>query len=44
MAPVVLTTVVAMSEQAIRNFINGEYVEATTDSSFELLDPATEKT
>jgi len=43
MAPVVLTTVGAMSEQAIRNFINGEYVEATADSSFELLDPATEK-
>jgi betaine-aldehyde dehydrogenase len=33
-----------MSEQVIRNFINGEYVEATADSSFELLDPATEAT
>jgi betaine-aldehyde dehydrogenase len=33
-----------MSERTIRNFINGEYVEATADSSFELLDPATEKT
>jgi betaine-aldehyde dehydrogenase len=33
-----------MSEQVIRNFINGDYVEATADSSFELLDPATEVT
>jgi betaine-aldehyde dehydrogenase len=33
-----------MSEQAIRNFINGEYVDATAESSFELIDPATEKT
>ena len=33
-----------MSERTIRNFINGEYVEATGDSSFELLDPATEDT
>jgi betaine-aldehyde dehydrogenase len=33
-----------MSERTIRNFINGEYVEATADSSFELLDPATEDT
>jgi betaine-aldehyde dehydrogenase len=33
-----------MTEQVIRNFINGEYVEATAESSFELLDPATEKT
>ncbi len=31
-----------MSERTIRNFINGEYVEATADSTFELLDPATE--
>jgi betaine-aldehyde dehydrogenase len=31
-----------MSEKAIRNFINGEYVAATADSSFELIDPATE--
>jgi betaine-aldehyde dehydrogenase len=31
-----------MSERTIRNFINGEYVEATAESSFELLDPATE--
>jgi betaine-aldehyde dehydrogenase len=31
-----------MSEQAIRNFINGEYVEASADASFELVDPATE--
>src|ERR1700712_3053676 len=40
----VLSTVDGMSEQVIRNFINGEYVEASADSSFELLDPATEKT
>jgi betaine-aldehyde dehydrogenase len=33
-----------MSERTIRNFINGAYVEATADSSFELLDPATEAT
>src|ERR1700712_3212649 len=38
----VLSTVDGMSEQVIRNFINGEYVEASADSSFELLDPATE--
>ena len=44
MAERVLTTVDAMSEQAIRNFINGEYVDATAESSFELIDPATEKT
>jgi betaine-aldehyde dehydrogenase len=31
-----------MSERTIRNFINGEYVDARADSSFELLDPATE--
>jgi betaine-aldehyde dehydrogenase len=31
-----------MSERTIQNFINGEYVAATTDSSFDLLDPATE--
>jgi betaine-aldehyde dehydrogenase len=31
-----------MSDRTIRNFINGEYVDATADSSFELLDPATE--
>jgi betaine-aldehyde dehydrogenase len=31
-----------MSERTIRNFINGEYVEATAQTSFELLDPATE--
>ena len=31
-----------MSAGTIRNFINGEYVEASSDGSFELLDPATE--
>src|SRR6195952_3205330 len=40
----VLSTVDGMSEQVIRNFINGEYVEASADSSFELLDPSTELT
>jgi betaine-aldehyde dehydrogenase len=33
-----------MSTTPIRNFINGEYVSATSDESFELLDPATEAT
>jgi betaine-aldehyde dehydrogenase len=33
-----------MSERTIRNFINGEYVDATADSSFDLIDPATEAT
>jgi betaine-aldehyde dehydrogenase len=33
-----------MSDPTIRNFINGDYVDATADSSFDLLDPATETT
>ena len=33
-----------MNAGTIRNFINGEYVEATADSDFDLLDPATEQT
>lgn len=32
----------ARSQGSIRNFINGEYVAARTDSSFDLVDPATE--
>jgi betaine-aldehyde dehydrogenase len=31
-----------MSEREIRNFINGEYVDAQADSSFDVIDPATE--
>jgi len=31
-----------MSAAPIRNFINGDYVAATSDESFDLLDPATE--
>jgi betaine-aldehyde dehydrogenase len=33
-----------MSTAEIRNFINGEYVAPAADSSFELIDPATEAT
>ncbi len=33
-----------MSAAPIRNFINGEFVDATTDSTFDLIDPATEAT
>jgi betaine-aldehyde dehydrogenase len=33
-----------MSAVEIRNFINGEYVAARTDSSFDVIDPATEET
>lgn len=32
-----------MSTSEIRNFINGEYVAATTENSFDVVDPATEK-
>ncbi|NEM90443.1 gamma-aminobutyraldehyde dehydrogenase [Galbitalea soli] len=31
-----------MSERILRNFINGEYVDANADSSFDVIDPATE--
>jgi betaine-aldehyde dehydrogenase len=31
-----------MTAREIRNFINGEYVEATASSSFDVIDPATE--
>ena len=31
-----------MSAREIRNFINGEYVEASASSSFDVIDPATE--
>ena len=31
-----------MSEREIRNFINGEYVEARAESHFDVVDPATE--
>ena len=34
---------VGMSNREIRNFINGEYVEARGDDSFDVIDPATEK-
>ena len=33
-----------MSAPELRNFINGEYVAATADSSFDVIDPATEAT
>jgi len=32
-----------MSAREIRNFINGEYTDAKGDTSFEVIDPATEK-
>ncbi|MFC5501204.1 gamma-aminobutyraldehyde dehydrogenase [Lysinimonas soli] len=32
-----------MAERVLRNFINGDYVEAKGDHSFEVIDPATEK-
>ncbi len=32
-----------MAERILRNFINGEYVEAKGDSTFDVIDPATEK-
>ena len=31
-----------MSQREIRNFINGEYVEARAESHFDVVDPATE--
>lgn len=33
-----------MSAHELRNFINGEYVEAKTASAFDVIDPATEQT
>ncbi|HEY5319568.1 MAG TPA: gamma-aminobutyraldehyde dehydrogenase [Galbitalea sp.] len=33
-----------MSARELRNFINGEYVQANADSSFAVIDPATEET
>jgi betaine-aldehyde dehydrogenase len=33
-----------MSARELRNFINGEYVQANADSSFPVIDPATEAT
>lgn len=33
-----------MSTQELRNFINGDYVAAAADSSFDVIDPATEQT
>ena len=32
-----------MAERTLRNFINGEYVDAKGDGSFDVIDPATEK-
>jgi len=32
-----------MAERTLRNFINGEYVEAKGDATFDVIDPATEK-
>lgn len=32
-----------MSTPALRNFVNGEFVEATAESAFDLIDPATEE-
>jgi len=31
------------AERTLKNFINGEYVDAKGSDSFEVLDPATEK-
>jgi betaine-aldehyde dehydrogenase len=33
----------SMSTPPLRNFVNGEFVEATAESSFDLIDPATEE-
>ncbi|MBX3194459.1 MAG: gamma-aminobutyraldehyde dehydrogenase [Microbacteriaceae bacterium] len=33
-----------MATRTLRNFVNGEYVEARGDASFDVIDPATEKT
>ena len=33
-----------MSARNLRNFINGEYVDAKADSAFDVIDPATEET
>ena len=32
-----------MADRILKNFINGEYVEALSDSAFEVIDPATEE-
>ena len=32
-----------MAERVLRNFINGDYVDAKGDASFDVIDPATEK-
>jgi len=32
-----------MSTPQLQNFINGDYVQATAESAFDLIDPATEK-
>ena len=32
-----------MAERILRNFINGEYVDARSDDSFDVIDPATEQ-
>ncbi|MEP6843894.1 MAG: aldehyde dehydrogenase family protein, partial [Pseudolysinimonas sp.] len=31
-----------MAQRTLRNFINGEYVDATGNDSFDVIDPATE--
>jgi betaine-aldehyde dehydrogenase len=41
--PSLLANVGTMSSAPLRNFIDGEYVEATSESSFDLIDPATEE-
>jgi betaine-aldehyde dehydrogenase len=43
-APPYLSRVVIMTATNLRNFINGEYVEATAESSFDVIDPSTEST
>ena len=30
-----------MAERTLKNFINGDYVDATADSAFDVIDPAT---
>ena len=36
-------TSAATSPRALRNFINGEYVDANTDASFDVIDPSNEE-
>ena len=33
-----------MAERTLKNFINGDYVDATADSAFDVIDPAARST